>query len=62
MSSTSDSVSLSTSSIGSGRSREDIGRQYDKGSGSPLVGTGRIHMETIIEVREDPLQEIAESS
>jgi len=55
-------VSLSTSSSGSGRSREDIGRQSDEASGSPVVGMGRIPMETVIEVREDPLEEIAESS
>jgi len=53
---------LSTSSSGSGRSREDIGRQFDEGSGSPVVRTGRIPMETVIEVREDPPKEIAESS
>jgi len=62
MSSTSDSMSLSTSSSGSGRSRKDIGRQSDEGSGSPVVGTRRIPMETITEVREDPPEEIAKSS
>jgi len=56
MFSTSDSMSLSTSSSGSGRSREDVGRQSDEGSGSPVVGTGRISMETVTEVREDPLK------
>ena len=53
---------LSTSSSGSGRSREDIGRQSDEGSGSLAVGTRRILMQTITEVREDPPEEIAESS
>jgi len=62
MSSTSDSVSLSSSSSGSGQSREDIGRRSEEGSRSPAVGTGRIPMETITEVREDPPEEIAESS
>ena len=62
MSSTSDSMSLSSSSSGSGRSREDGGRQSDDGSGGPMVGMGRIPMETVTEVREDPLEEIAESS
>jgi len=62
MSSTSDSVSLSSSSSGSGRSREDISRRSEEGSRSLAVGTGRIPMETITKVREDPLKEIAESS
>ena len=62
MSSTSDSVSLSSSSSGSMWSRENIGRRLEEGSVSPTVGVGRIPMETIIEVREDPPKEIAESS
>jgi len=62
MFSTSDSVSLSSSSSASGRSREDGGRQSDDGSGGPTVRTGRILIETVTEVREDPLEEIVESS
>ena len=62
MSSTSDSVLLSSSSSGSMRSREDIGRRPKEGSLSPTVAAGRIPMEMITEVREDPLEEIAESS
>jgi len=54
MSSISNSVSLSTSSSGSGWSREDIGRHSEEGSGSPVVKTGRVPMETITEVGEDP--------
>ncbi|QCE10330.1 hypothetical protein DEO72_LG10g1560 [Vigna unguiculata] len=38
------------------------GRQCDEGSGGPTVGIGRILMETITKVREDPLEKIAESS
>jgi len=63
MSSISDSVSLSSSSSGSMRSgEEDIGRHPEEGSVSPTVGVGRIPMEMITEVREDPPKEIAESS
>jgi len=62
MSSTSDSVSLSSSSSGSIWSREDIGRRPKEGSVSSAVGVGRIPMETITKVREDPLEEITESS
>jgi len=62
MSNTGDNVSLSSSSSGSGRSREDGSRQSDDGSGGPAVGMGRIPMETLTEVREDLLEEIAESS
>jgi len=61
MSSTSDSVSLSSSSNGSVRSRENVGRRLEEGSVSPMVVVGRIPMETITEVREDPPEEIAES-
>ncbi|QCD93309.1 hypothetical protein DEO72_LG5g1382 [Vigna unguiculata] len=62
MSSTSDSMSLSPSSSASGRFREDGGRQSDDGSGGPTIGTGRIPMEMVTVVREDPLEEIVESS
>jgi len=62
MSSTSDSMLLSSSSSGSGQSREDGGRQSDDGSGGPTIGMRRIPMETVTEVREDPPEEIAESS
>ena len=41
---------------------EDIGRHPEEGSVSPTVGVGRIPMEMITEVREDPPKEIAESS
>jgi len=44
------------------RSREDIGRRFEEGSLSPTVGVRRIPMEMITEVREDPHEEIAESS
>jgi len=62
VSSTNDSVSLSSSSSGSMRSREDIGRCSKEESVSPATGVGRIPMETITEVREDPREEIVESS
>ncbi|QCD86590.1 hypothetical protein DEO72_LG3g1114 [Vigna unguiculata] len=62
MSSTSDSVSLSSSSSGSVRSRENVGRRLEEGSVSPTTVLGRIPMETITEVREDPPEEIAKSS
>ncbi|QCD86291.1 hypothetical protein DEO72_LG3g812 [Vigna unguiculata] len=62
MSSTSDSVSLSSSSSGSMWSRENIGRRLEEGSVSPTAVVGRIPMEMITEVREDPLEEIAEST
>ncbi|QCD93652.1 hypothetical protein DEO72_LG5g1728 [Vigna unguiculata] len=62
MSSTSDSVLLSSSSSGSMQSRENVGRHLEDGSVSPMAVVGRILMETITEVREDPPDEIAESS
>ena len=43
-------------------SRENIGRRLEEGSVSPTAVVGRIPMEMITEVREDPLEEIAESS
>jgi len=60
--SSSDSVSLSTSSsesVESGRSR---GRQVDEESTSSGGMVGGIPMETVREVREDPLEELAESN
>ena len=62
MSSISDSMSLTTSSSGSGRSRKGICRQSDEESGIPVVGVGRIPMDTVTEVREDLLEEIKKSS
>jgi len=62
MCSTSDSMSLSSSSSGSMRSRENVGRRPEEGNASPRALVGRIPMETITEVREDPPKEIAESS
>ncbi|QCD89124.1 hypothetical protein DEO72_LG4g62 [Vigna unguiculata] len=57
MYSTNDSVSLSSSSSGSVRSREDVGKRLEGGSVSPMVVVERIPMETITEVREDPPEE-----
>jgi len=60
--SSSDSVSLSTSSsesIKSGRSR---GRQVKEESTSSGGMVGRIPMETVRKVREDPPEELAESN
>jgi len=60
--SSSDSVSLSTSSsesIKSGRSR---GRHVEEESTSSGGMVGGIPMETVREVREDPLEELAESN
>ena len=44
------------------QSRENVGRHLEDGSVSPMAVVGRILMETITEVREDPPDEIAESS
>ena len=60
--SSSDSVSLSTSSsenIESGRSRD---RHVEEESTSSGGMVGRFPMETVTEVREDPLKELAESN
>jgi len=60
--SSSDSVSLSTSSsesVESGRSR---GRQVDEESTSSGGMVGGIPMETVREVREDPLEELAKNN
>jgi len=60
--SSSDSLSLSTSSsesVESGRSR---GRQVDEESTSSGGMVSGIPMETVREVREDPPEELAESN
>ncbi|QCD79543.1 hypothetical protein DEO72_LG1g3185 [Vigna unguiculata] len=62
MSSASDSVSLSSSSSGSEHSRGDGSSRSDSGSGGQTVCVGRIPMETVTEIREDPLEELAESN
>jgi len=62
MSSSSDIVSLSSSSSGSMQSRESVGRCLEEESTSPVVVVGRIPMEIVTVMREDPPEEIAESS
>jgi len=62
MSSSNDSVSLSSSSSESMESGRSIGRHVEEESTSPAAMVGRIPMETVIEVREDPQEEIAESN
>ena len=62
MTSTSDNVLLSSSSSRSMQSRENVGRRPKEGNVGLMAVVGRIPMETITEVREDPLEEIAESS
>ncbi|QCD87508.1 hypothetical protein DEO72_LG3g2044 [Vigna unguiculata] len=62
MSSSSDIVSLSSSSSGSVESGRGVSRCVEEESTSPVAVVGRIPMETMIEVREDPLEEIAESN
>jgi len=62
MSSSNDSVSLSSSSSESMESGRSIGRHVEEESTSPAAMVGRIPMETVTEVREDPLEEIAESN
>jgi len=54
MSSGIDSVSLSSSGSGSERSWGDGSSRFDVVSVGQMVGAGRIPMETVIEVREDP--------
>jgi len=51
MSSSSDSVSLSSSSSESMESGRSVGRQVEEESSSPAVVVGRIPMETVTEVR-----------
>ena len=62
MSSSSDGVSLSSSSSESIESGRSIGRHVEEKSTSPTGMVGRIPMETVTEVREDPPEEIAESN
>ncbi|QCD96421.1 hypothetical protein DEO72_LG6g1124 [Vigna unguiculata] len=60
--SSSDSVSLSTSSSESIESGGSRGRHVEEESISSAGMVGRIPMETMIEVREDPLEELVESN
>ena len=62
MSSSSDSVSLSSSSSESMESGRSVGRQLEGESSSPTAVVGRIPMETVTEVQDDPPKEIAESN
>ena len=54
------SVSLSSSNNESMESRRSIGRHVEENSTSSAGMVGRIPMETVTEVREDPLEELAE--
>jgi len=60
--SSSDSVSLSTSSSESIESGGSRGRHVEEESTSSAGMVGRIPMETVTEVREDPPEELAESN
>jgi len=60
MSSSSDTVSLSSSSSGSVQSGRSVGRHFEEESTSSVAVVGRILMETVTEVREDPPKEIVE--
>jgi len=61
--SSSDSISLSTSSSSeSTESERSKGRQFDEEGTSSGVVTSGIPMETVREVREDPLEELAEAT
>jgi len=62
MSSSSDTVSLSSSSSESMESGRSVGKRVEEESTSPVAVVGRIPMETVTEVREDPFEEIAESN
>ena len=62
MSSSSDIVSLSSSSSGSMESGRGVGRRVEEESTSLVAVVGRIPMETVTEVREDPPKEIVESN
>jgi len=62
MFSSSDTVSLSSSSSGSMESGRSVGRRVEEKSTSLVAVVDRISMETVTEVREDPLEEIAESN
>jgi len=60
--SSSDSISLSTSSSESTESERSRGRQFDEEGTSSVGMVSGIPMETVREVREDPLEELAESN
>jgi len=60
MSSSSDRVSLSSSS--SERSRGSESSRADSSDREEIGNVGRIPMERVVEVREDPPEELAESS
>jgi len=60
--SSSDSVSLSSSSSESMKFGGSIGRHIEEESTSSTGMVGRIPMETVTEVREDPPEELAKSN
>jgi len=60
--SSSDTVSLSSSSSESRESGGSIGRHVEEESTSSAGMVGKIPMETVTEVREDPPKELAESN
>ncbi|QCE10813.1 hypothetical protein DEO72_LG10g2045 [Vigna unguiculata] len=62
MSSSSDTMSLSSSSSGSVESGRGVGKRVEEESTSPVAVVGRIPMETMTEVREDLPEEITESN
>jgi len=62
MFSSSDIVSLSSSSSESMESGRSVGRHVEEESTSLTVVVGRIPMEMVTEVREDHLEEITESN
>jgi len=55
-------MSLSSSNSGSVEFGGSVGRHFEDESTSLVAVVGRILMETVIEVREDPPDEIAESN
>jgi len=62
MSSSSHNVSLSSSSSESKESERSVGRQVKEESSSPTTVVGKILIEMVTEVREDPLEEMVESN
>jgi len=62
MSSSSDTVSLSSTSSGSIESGKCVGRRVEEESTSPVAMVVIIPMETVTEVRENPPEEIAKSN
>ncbi|QCD93231.1 hypothetical protein DEO72_LG5g1303 [Vigna unguiculata] len=62
MSSSSDIVSLSSSSSVSVQFGGSVGRRFEEESTSPMCVVGRIPMETLTEVREVPPEEITKSN